>query len=176
MRRQRSRTAVIGSLLFVTVAVSAGGYAVALAVADDPRDGMRYCPSPQEPRLPPGTPCISQDPNLKYQENHGYRREQEITAEQRAGAQGKAEALAEALKGLAGKPVGEAEIVAAAATALGLEPGRIEYRQLRRPEALVGGGSGKVCVIGTMGREGHAAAEVTGRTLDGTCLPGLGGH
>ncbi|MFB6836726.1 precorrin-3B C(17)-methyltransferase [Streptomyces sp. NPDC056361] len=203
MRRHRSRKTVVGSLVFVTLAVLAGGYAV--AVGGEPRDTMRYCPSPEEPRLPPGTPCISQDPNDRYRENHAFQQEMEITDEQRAGAQGKAEALAKALRALSGgrpegKPegepkemptgeptgepigeptgegAGEAEVRAAAAAALGLAPDRIEYRAEARPGLLVGGGHGKVCVIGRIDRRGVATAEVTGRTLDGTCIPGLGGH
>ncbi|MGV9688755.1 precorrin-3B C(17)-methyltransferase [Streptomyces sp. NPDC003444] len=156
--------------------------------ADDPRasasgapgGGMRYCPSPGEPPSDPSLPCISQDPAQKYAENHAYRKEMEIGEEERAGARGKADALAEALKGLAGKPVGETEVRAAAAAALGLGPNDVEYRQgtpgkvLR--DVLVGGGRGKVCVNGQIDSRGNATAEVAGRTMDGTCLPGLGGH
>ncbi|MEX0173438.1 precorrin-3B C(17)-methyltransferase [Streptomyces sp. LMG1-1-1.1] len=176
MRRHRSRTAAIGSLVCVALAVLVGGYAV--ADGGEPRDTMRYCPSPEEPRLPPGTPCISQDPNEKYRENHAFQQEMEITEEQRAGARGEAEALVEALRGLEeSKRADETDVRAAAATALGLAPDRIEYRPEGRAGSLVGGGHGKVCVIGRIDeRGGGATAEVTGRTLDGTCLPGLGGH
>ncbi|WP_318209939.1 precorrin-3B C(17)-methyltransferase [Streptomyces sp. SJL17-1] len=136
---------------------------------------MRYCPAPNEPPLETQTPCISQDPAQKYAENHGYRRQMAITEEQRAGAQGEAEALARALRGLAGTSAGEAEVRAAAAAALGLEAHRIEYRE-RGPYIELGGGEGKVCVNALIDEQNRTTAEVAGRTMDGTCLPGLGGH
>lgn len=43
-------------------------------------------------------------------------------------------------------------------------------------DMLVGGGEGRVCVNGTVDSSGHATAEVVGRTVEGTCLPGRGGH
>jgi hypothetical protein len=135
-----------------------------------------------EPPLAPGTPCISQDPSQKYAENHGYRRPMELTPQERAGAQGAAERLGRTLRGLAAKPAGEDEIRAAAAAALGLSPDDIEYRAGAPgpgglPRSIVlGGGTGKVCVNGLIGTSGTATAEVAGRTMDGTCLPGLGGH
>ncbi|MFE0649313.1 precorrin-3B C(17)-methyltransferase [Streptomyces sp. NPDC059534] len=171
-----------GALLLLALAALTGGCA---DPADDPRatasrEGMRFCPSPEEPPLAPGTPCISQDPAQKYAENHAFQKEMEIGEEERAAAQGKAEALAKALRGLAGKPVGQAEVQAAAGAALGLEPDRIEYREGARGAALtsvdVGGGRTKVCVKGNIDEQGTVTAEVSGRTMDGTCLPGLGGH
>ncbi|MFG3037840.1 precorrin-3B C(17)-methyltransferase [Streptomyces sp. NPDC048330] len=171
-----------GALLLLALAPLAAGCA---DPADDPRatasrEAMRFCPSPEEPPLPPGTPCIPQDPARKYAENHAYRQEQKIGDAERAAAQGKARALAEALRDLAGKPVGRAEVQAAAGAALGLAPGSVEYREGRRGKPLtnieVGGGPAKVCVNGRVDEQGTATAEVTGRTLDGTCLPGLGGH
>jgi hypothetical protein len=33
-----------------------------------------------------------------------------------------------------------------------------------------------VCVNGRIGDLDGVTAEVAGRTMDGTCLPGLGGH
>ncbi|MFF4168719.1 precorrin-3B C(17)-methyltransferase [Streptomyces sp. NPDC001744] len=188
MRRDPARTAATAAVLLLAVLL--GGCA---DPADDPRvsggprasgtpggGGMRYCPGPEEPPLPTPVPCVSQDPAQKYAENHAYRREQELTAEERAGAREKADALGRALKGLVGKPGGEADVRAAAAAALGLAPGDLEYRQgasgkvLRN--VLVGGGRGKVCVNGGIGDTGDVTAEVAGRTMDGTCLPGLGGH
>ncbi|WP_309054518.1 precorrin-3B C(17)-methyltransferase [Streptomyces sp.] len=185
MSRPVPRTAT-GTLLLAGL-VLLGGCA---DPADDPRTSPAapapgstpYCPAPMEPPLAPGTPCISQDPNQKYAENHGYRRQMELTPQERAGARGAAERLGRTLSGLAAKPVGENEIRAAAAAALGLSPDAIEYRAgapgpggLPRNIAL-GGGTGKVCVNGLIGDSGTATAEVAGRTLDGTCLPGLGGH
>lgn len=185
MSRPVPRTAT-GTLLLAGL-VLLGGCA---DPADDPRTSPAapapgstpYCPAPMEPPLAPGTPCISQDPNQKYAENHGYRRQMELTPQERAGARGAAERLGRTLSGLAVKPAGENEIRAAAAAALGLSPDAIEYRAgapgpggLPRNIAL-GGGTGKVCVNGLIGDSGTATAEVAGRTLDGTCLPGLGGH
>lgn len=126
------------------------------------------------------SPCISQDQAGKYAENHGYRREQEITAQQRAGAQGTADALAAELTRLAGKPLGPDEVRAAVAPVLGLKPNEVEIQVGARGKGLehvaVGGGQGKVCVNGRVDSFGTATAEVAGRTMDGTCLPGLGGH
>ncbi|GAA3919769.1 hypothetical protein GCM10022244_31090 [Streptomyces gulbargensis] len=185
MSRPTPRTAT-GALLLAGL-VLLGGCA---DPTDDPRtspaasapQNIRYCPAPMEPPLAPGTPCISQDPDQKYAENHGYRRQAELTPQERAGAQGAAERLGRTLRGLAAKPAGEDEIRAAAAAALGLSPQDVEYRAgapgpggLPRDIAL-GGGTGKVCVNGLIGADGTATAEVAGRTLDGTCLPGLGGH
>ncbi|WP_329279030.1 precorrin-3B C(17)-methyltransferase [Streptomyces sp. NBC_00691] len=184
MSRHPVRTAVLGVLLSAGLVTSVGGCA---DPSDDPRatasrEGMRYCPAPNEPPLAPQTPCISQDPAQKYAENHGYRRQTAITEEQRAGARGRAEDLAEALRGLTGRPVGASEVRAAAAVALGLEPGDIEYRAGADGKGKglqnidVGGGEGRVCVNGRIDDQGRVTAEVAGRTLDGTCLPGLGGH
>ncbi|MGA5196147.1 precorrin-3B C(17)-methyltransferase [Streptomyces exfoliatus] len=177
MSRHPLRTAALGTLLLAGLVAFVGGCA---DPRDDPRaapsrEGMRYCPAPDEPPLDPQTPCISQDPAQKYAENHGYRRQMAISEEQRVGARGKAEALGKALRGLAGTSAGEAEVRVAAAAALGLEPKRVEYRE-RGEYVELGGGEGNVCVNGSIDGQGRATAEVAGRTMDGTCLPGLGGH
>ncbi|MFF5917689.1 precorrin-3B C(17)-methyltransferase [Streptomyces flavochromogenes] len=182
MSRHSLRAAALGTLLLAGLVPLVGGCA---DPGDDPRatasrEGMRYCPGPNEPPLEPQTPCISQDPAQKYAENHGYRRQMEITEEQRAGARDRAEALAKALWRIKDEPAGESEIRAAAAAALGLAPHELEYREGargERPQNIdVGGGEGKVCVNGRIDDQGQATAEVAGRTMDGTCLPGLGGH
>ncbi|WP_031007955.1 hypothetical protein [Streptomyces sp. NRRL F-5727] len=144
-------------------------------------EGMRFCPSPSEPQLPPGTSCVPQDPASKYRENHAYRQEMELTEAERAGARGKAERLGAVLRELATGDPGETEVRAAVAAALGLEPNDIEYRAgaQRGPtirNLAVAGGTGKVCVQGGISDSGTVTAEVSGRTMDGTCLPGLGGH
>jgi hypothetical protein len=115
----------------------------------------------------------------RYAENHGYRREMELTPEQRAGAEDEAEALGAVLRTFAGKSATEAELRAAVAPVIGVQPNEVEVRGVfGRPlkNVLVGGGHGKVCVNGRIGDLDGVTAEVAGRTMDGTCLPGLGGH
>ncbi|MFD6759304.1 precorrin-3B C(17)-methyltransferase [Streptomyces roseolus] len=179
MRRHPSR-AVTGALLLAALVTGCAERSA------DPRagattEGMRFCPSPQEPPLPSGAPCIPQDPASKYRENHAYRQEAELTEEERAGARGKADDLGGVLRELAkGRPA-EAEVRSAVAGALGLKPNEIEYRVgARRGPTIenlaVAGGTGRVCVKGAITDSGTVTSEVSGRTLDGTCLPGLGGH
>ncbi|WP_406174868.1 hypothetical protein [Streptomyces sp. NBC_00996] len=88
-------------------------------------------------------------------------------------------ALAAALRKLAATGTTESAPRAAAAEALGMSAGRIEMQGTRFAplrDVLVGGGEDRVCVNGTVDSTGRADAEVIGRTADGTCLPGLGGH
>lgn len=137
-----------------------------------------FCPLPEEQPAAP-SPCITFDWNQRQKENHGYREPVPITEEQRRDAAPRAEALAAVLKRLAGTGTTQDGLRAAAAGALGLPEERIELRVHSFDplgDALVGGGEGKVCVNGGVGSTGTASAEVIGRTKDGTCLPGLGGH
>ncbi|MFB7373738.1 precorrin-3B C(17)-methyltransferase [Streptomyces sp. NPDC056222] len=154
--------------------------------ADDPRaagapTSQASCPAPEDARPADPGPCNAydpEDPADKYAENHGYRRETELTAEQRAGAEGAAEALAAELRKFAGKRATEDELQAAVASVIGVRENEVEVRgefDKVLKDVLVGGGHGKVCVNGHIGESG-ATAEVAGRTMDGTCIPGLGGH
>lgn len=156
--------------------------------ADDPRTAGAAtasgpsCPAPEDARPADPGPCNSydpEDPADKYAENHGYRREMGLTTQERAGAQGTAEALAAELRKFAGKPATQTELQAAVAAVIGLRENEVEVRGEfggALEDVLVGGGHGKVCVNGHIGGAGRATAEVAGRTMDGTCLPGLGGH
>ncbi|MFD8012615.1 precorrin-3B C(17)-methyltransferase [Streptomyces sp. NPDC058955] len=181
MRRHLPRAAAGAVLLAALVTGCAEPSADPRAGATPSGEGMRFCPGPQEPQLPPGTPCVPQDPASKYRENHAYRQETELTEAERAGARGRAERLGAVLRKLAtGKP-GETEVRAAVAAALDLRPNDVEYRvgAQRGPtiqNLSVAGGHGKVCVKGEITDTATITAEVSGRTLDGTCLPGLGGH
>ncbi|WP_328885525.1 precorrin-3B C(17)-methyltransferase [Streptomyces sp. NBC_00316] len=137
-----------------------------------------YCPLPEERRATP-SPCITFDWNARVAENHGYREQLPITAAQKEEAAPTAKKLATALAKLADTGTTKDGLRSAAAVALGLRPEQVEMRgddfaPLR--DALVGGGAGRVCVNGTVDNAGHADAEVVGRTVEGTCLPGLGGH
>ncbi|WP_435972137.1 precorrin-3B C(17)-methyltransferase [Streptomyces sp. Qhu_M48] len=176
---QHRATAAVGLLLLAALAAGCAD------AADDPRaasspSGMPVCPMPNEPPLATPVPCISYDPDKRYAENHGYRREFEISDQQRAEAAGKAEALRAALAKLAGKPVDQAEVRAAAAQALGLRSNAVEVRDdafgAPAKSITVGGGRGKVCVNGHLEENGTATAEVVGRTMDGSCIPSPGGH
>ncbi|QXE37162.1 precorrin-3B C(17)-methyltransferase [Streptomyces sp. GMY02] len=143
-----------------------------------PGEPKGYCPLPEEQRATP-SPCITFDWDARVAENHAYREPMQITEEQKKQATPRAEALATALRKLAETGTTEDGLRAAAADALGLRPVEIETRgdtfaPLR--DVLVGGGEGKVCVNGRVDSTGQAEAEVVGRTNDGTCLPGLGGH
>ncbi|MDJ0342415.1 hypothetical protein QMK19_22035 [Streptomyces sp. H10-C2] len=68
----------------------------------------------------------------------------------------------------------------AAGHALGVPAAQIEIKAAGYDKPLknvqVGGGGGKVCVNGTVDTDGAVTTEVAGRTLEGTCLPGDGGH
>ncbi|WP_329117760.1 precorrin-3B C(17)-methyltransferase [Streptomyces sp. NBC_01353] len=180
--RSRSRSAAVAALFLVTLAV--GGCA---DPADDPRaagsrTGSPSCPPPEEQRPADLGPCNSydpEDPADKYAENHGYRREMELTPEERAGAEGTAETLAAELRTFAGKRVTQDELQVAVARVIGVQENEVEVRgefDKVLKNVLVGGGHGKVCVNGRIDGSGGAGAEVAGRTMDGTCLPGLGGH
>ncbi|MEU2288676.1 precorrin-3B C(17)-methyltransferase [Streptomyces sp. NPDC013178] len=184
MAGTRVRLIAVPSLVLL-VALAAG----CARPADDPRAGgpgsaassaaaKGYCPLPEERRATP-SPCITFDWNQRVAENHAYREPMPITAEQRAEAEPRARALAAALRKLVDSGTTEAGLRAAAASALGLPPEQIETRGDRFAplrDALVGGGEGRVCVNGTVDSTGEASAEVVGRTADGACLPGLGGH
>ncbi|MFD7701387.1 hypothetical protein [Streptomyces caelestis] len=69
---------------------------------------------------------------------------------------------------------------ATAADAVGVRPERIEIRTqgFGVPDhgVLVGGGEDRVCLNGTVDATGRVDVEVVGRTVEGTCLPGEGGH
>ena len=69
---------------------------------------------------------------------------------------------------------------AAVAEALGVRPEQVELRRqgygVPAHGVLVGGGKGRVCVNGEVDGAGHVEVEIVGRTLEGTCLPGEGGH
>ncbi|MFI9586576.1 precorrin-3B C(17)-methyltransferase [Streptomyces sp. NPDC052236] len=182
----RLRPRLIAALPLVLLAAVTAGCA---DPGTDPRAGgpgrttssaeaKDYCPLPEERRATP-SPCITLDWNARLAENHAYREPMAITAEQKANAAPRAKALAAALTKLADAGTTKTGIRAATAEALGTGLEQIELRgddfaPLRG--VLVGGGEGKVCVNGTVDSTGHADAEVVGRTADGTCLPGLGGH
>jgi hypothetical protein len=137
-----------------------------------------FCPPPEDTRASP-SPCISYGWDQRVAENHAYRQPLSITSEQRQEGQPQATALAAALQKLAGSGTTLDGLRTAAAGALGLEAKQIEVRgDFLDPlhDVLVGGGNGRVCVNGTVDSSGQATAEVVGRTVEGTCLPGLGGH
>ncbi|MFF3317565.1 precorrin-3B C(17)-methyltransferase [Streptomyces sp. NPDC003035] len=173
--RTRTRPAAAASALLLVTLV-AGGCAVP---PDDLRAAGASTGTPTG--RPAGTPSLYDPDDMadKYAENHGYRREMELTPEQRAGAEDEAEALGATLRTFAGKPATEAELRDAVAPVIGVQPNEVEIRgEFGKPlkNVLVGGGHGKVCVNGRIGDLDGVTAEVAGRTMDGTCLPGLGGH
>ncbi|BFO16992.1 hypothetical protein SHKM778_33800 [Streptomyces sp. KM77-8] len=120
-------------------------------------------------------PCVTFDWNRRVAENHAYRDRISITAEQREAAAPRAKALTAVL----GEPADDG-LDAAVAEALGVRPERIELRRqgygVPAHGVLVGGGEGRVCVNGEVDGAGHVEVEIVGRTLEGTCLPGEGGH
>ncbi|MFI1422102.1 precorrin-3B C(17)-methyltransferase [Streptomyces sp. NPDC020731] len=138
-----------------------------------------YCPLPEE-RGPTPSPCIPFDWNQRLAENHAYRERITITAEQKEAAAPRAKALAAALGKSADAGPTENGLRAAAADAIGVRPEALELRTkgFAVPDhgVLLGGGKGRVCVNGTVDATGHADVEVVGRTVEGTCLPGEGGH
>jgi len=145
---------------------------------DSSTAGKGFCP-PDEARSATPSPCITFDWNQRMAENHGYRSAMPITEEQREKAAPKAKALAAVLAKLAASGTSQDAVRAAAAGALGVKPDQVEIQgEHFAPlfDVLVGGGEGRVCVNGRVNREGKADAEVVGRTADGTCLPGPGGH
>ncbi|WP_431962463.1 precorrin-3B C(17)-methyltransferase [Actinacidiphila sp. bgisy160] len=175
-----ARRRFAGTLALVLLAALAG----CADPAADPRAGgpdpvgKGFCPPPEAPQAEP-SPCITFDWNQRVAENHAYRSPLPITEEQRRQAAPKAEALAAALTRLAASGTSQDALRAAAARALSLTPSQIEVRGAHFDpprDVLVGGGEGRVCVNGTVDGGGKAHAEVVGRTADGTCLPGLGGH
>lgn len=119
------------------------------------------------------------DWNQRVAENHAYRSALPITEEQKRQGAPKAAALAATLTELAASGTSQEALRAAAARALVLTSTQIEvqgddFDPLRN--VLVGGGEGRVCVNGAVDGTGKAHAEVVGRTADGSCLPGPGGH
>ncbi|MGQ4362863.1 precorrin-3B C(17)-methyltransferase [Streptomyces sp. SAS_272] len=181
--RRRVGAAFLLALPFLTAACAdpsadpraAGSPSAAASASRSPKG---FCPPPEDTRAAP-SPCISADWDQRVAENHAYRRQQPITAEQEREARPRAKALAAVPQRLAAAGTTADALRTAAATALGLEPDEIEIQGVvlkSLHDVLVGGGEGRVCVNGTVDGSGHASAEVVGRTLDGTCLPGQGGH
>lgn len=181
-----TRSGLVSASALVLLAVTVAGCADPAA---DPRGGgplparssasaKGYCPLPGERRATP-SPCITFNWNQRVAENHAYRSPLPITPEQKTQAAPRAKALAAALGKLADTGTTESGLRAAAAEALGMPTARIEiqgYRFAPLRDVLVGGGEGRVCVNGTVDSSGRADAKVIGRTADGACLPGLGGH
>ncbi|MBC9711735.1 precorrin-3B C(17)-methyltransferase [Streptomyces sp. TRM66268-LWL] len=177
-------TRVVGVVVFGAVVMAAG----CARVQDDPRTAgsrpsassgvLGLCP-PETVEQGEPSPCITSSEADKYAENHAFRAEMPITAQERVDAEGKRAALEAALREL-GAGADEAAARAAAAEALGLPTSSVEVKAagFGVPDGglSVGGGEGKVCVNGSLDAEGLARAEVAGRTNDGTCLPGDGGH
>ncbi|MEU4092871.1 precorrin-3B C(17)-methyltransferase [Streptomyces sp. NPDC026673] len=176
-----ARRRIVGTLALVLIAVAAAGCADPSA---DPRAGgagragKGLCPPPDAQPAEP-SPCMTLDWNDRVAENHAFREPMPITEEQKRQSAPKAEALAAALTELAAGGTTQETLRTAAARALGLTSRQIEVRGIHFDplhDVLVGGGEGRVCVNGTVDAAGKAHAEVIGRTADGTCLPGLGGH
>ncbi|MFI2378496.1 precorrin-3B C(17)-methyltransferase [Streptomyces sp. NPDC018964] len=171
---------LLAALPFVLlVAVTAGCADPAAGPRAGGTEPQGYCPLPEE-RGPTPSPCVTFDWNQRLAENHGYRERITITAEQKEAAAPRAKALATVLRKLTDAATAEEELRTAAADAVGVRPESIEIRTngFGTPDhgVLVGGGEGRVCVNGTVDAAGHADVEVVGRTLEGTCLPGEGGH
>ncbi|MFI5794933.1 precorrin-3B C(17)-methyltransferase [Streptomyces sp. NPDC051677] len=181
--RRRHGAPVLLALLFLTAGCAdpssdprAAGPSTAAPSPSGSAKG--FCPPPEDTRATP-SPCISYGWDQRVAENHAYRQPQSITDEQRQEAQPRATALAAALQKLAASGTTLDGLRTAAADALGLRAKEIEVQgDFLDPlhDVLVGGGEGRVCVNGTVDSSGHATAEVAGRTVEGTCLPGLGGH
>lgn len=170
-------------MLLLAVVLAGCGERAADPRAEDPEPTASaaaegYCPPPEEQQSTP-SPCITLDWTERVEENHAYRRPVAITAEQKAAAAPRAEALAATLKKQVNSGTTEGDLRAAIADALGLAPQEIEIQgDVSEPlrNVAVGGGEGRVCVNGSVDSTGRADAEVVGRTADGTCIPGLGGH
>ncbi|MDX3314349.1 precorrin-3B C(17)-methyltransferase [Streptomyces sp. ME08-AFT2] len=179
--RRRVGAPVLLALLFLTAGCanpSDDPRAAGSAPAPASRSPKGFCPPPEDTQAVP-SPCISADWDQRVAENHAYRQEQPITAEQKREARPRATALAAVLQRLADSGTTADALRTAAATAIGLAPDGIEIQgEVLKPlhNVLVGGGEGRVCVNGAVDDRGHATAEVVGRTLDGACLPGRGGH
>ena len=167
----RSRRRFLAAVPLVLLAVVTAG----CANAERPRaEPQAYCPLPEE-QGPTPSPCIPFDWNQRVAENHAYRDRISITAEQKGAAAPRAKALTAVLGGPADDGLG-----AAVAEALGVRPEQVELRRqgygVPAHGVLVGGGEGRVCVNGEVDGAGHVEVEIVGRTLEGTCLPGEGGH
>ncbi|RDG34476.1 precorrin-3B C(17)-methyltransferase [Streptomyces corynorhini] len=171
-------------------AVTSGGSGTPHASGSPGGEARAFCPedagagsgADPSPAAAP-SPCITYSWEQRVAENHAYRDERPLTDAQRAEARPKAEALAAALKKLDGGSVTEDRLRAAVAGALGLPPLEIEFKETRAnggspKQFTVGAGAGErgVCVKGTLDTAGEVGTEVSGRTMDGTCLPGEGGH
>ncbi|WP_314220615.1 precorrin-3B C(17)-methyltransferase [Streptomyces zaehneri] len=179
--RRRLGAPVLLALLVLTAGCAdqpSDPRAAASAATSPSGSAKGFCPPPEDTLASP-SPCISYGWDQRVAENHAFREAQPITAGQRQAAQPRATALAAALRELADKGTTLDGLRTAAAGALGLEPRQIEVRGdflVPLHDMLVGGGEGRVCVNGTVDSSGHATAEVVGRTVEGTCLPGPGGH
>jgi hypothetical protein len=130
---------------------------------------------------PSPSPCITTSETQRYAENHAYRQRVPITATQTAQAAPRAAALLTALTKLsASRTADEAALRSAVVKALGLTANGAEIKGTEAGAPLryveVGGGAGRVCVNGAIDGQGKATTEVVGRTLEGTCLEGDGGH
>ncbi|OQR61411.1 precorrin-3B C(17)-methyltransferase [Streptomyces maremycinicus] len=186
--RRRLGAPVVQALLALTLAAGCADPSDDPRAADPPASppsapasaqAKGFCPPPEDTQASPSA-CITYGWDQRVAENHAYRETQPLTAEQRRQAQPKAAALAAALQELAAAEGTTLDgLRAAAARALGLKAPQIEVRGnflASLHDMVVGGGEGKVCVNGAVDVEGHATAEVVGRTVEGTCLPGPGGH
>ncbi|WP_448317863.1 precorrin-3B C(17)-methyltransferase [Streptomyces sp. CO7] len=167
------------------------------SVLTDPRERAAGAASTCSPAVddptgasaPPLAGCAAQDTpepgdmgdewNRRLAENHRYREEREITAEQRAAAQPDARALARLLARIAdgGAATDEAALREAVAEELDVEAGAVDMRvesfhPLRY--AVVSVSRGPVCTKVTVDPAGEVTSEVTGMILDGGCLPAPG--
>lgn len=73
----------------------------------------------------------------------------------------------------------EREVRRTVADALGLPEEKAEVRGNRYAplrEVTVGAGEGRACADAYVEPGGEVTVEIVGRTAEGTCLPGLGGH
>jgi hypothetical protein len=142
--------------------------------------GVLFCPPPEAPKpTGPQPSCIPFDWEKRVAENHAFQQQQPISDAQRAASRPKADALAAELTRLAGTRTDETAVRRAVAKVLGLDLPRVEAQGTfdgPLKNISVGGGTGVVCVNGAIDTTGKATAEVDGRTNDGSCLPGPGGH
>ncbi|MGC0373723.1 precorrin-3B C(17)-methyltransferase [Streptomyces sp. SAI-229] len=173
----RTRPRLLAALPFVLLLTVTAGCADTAARSPEPQG---HCPLPEE-QGPTPSPCVTFDWNRRLAENHGYRERISITAEQKKTAAPRAKALAAALEEHADAGTTDDGLRAAAAGAVGVPPEGIEIREqgFGVPDhgVLVGGGSAnRVCLIGTVDAADRVEVEVVGRTVEGTCLPGEGGH
>ncbi|MFD7770050.1 precorrin-3B C(17)-methyltransferase [Streptomyces sp. NPDC059787] len=173
----RTRPRLLAALPFVLLVAVTAGCADREVSSSEPRG---YCPLPEE-QGPTPSPCITFDWNRRLAENHGYRERISITAEQKETAAPRAKALATALGKQAGTGATEDGLRTAVADAIGVPPEGVEIRMqgFGVPDhgVLVGGGSAnRVCLVGTVDAADRVEVEVVGRTVEGTCLPGEGGH